>query len=298
MTYINELVGDKQVHQKYPTPYGDVYINYTSKVAGIMLSGGLDSAVVLCLLADTFTKNNIDVEIRPMTVTRHNPTGQYPEYDMVRVYPWADTIIEYARKRYPQIKIHNSIKMEAPYWWVHYHDGSGNVSSYSQCIGILGAYQHWEYGDFHKLTKEEREKYTPAYIEYDGVTMNPPEDSDLPPSDENFRDTKSDKEIYPGAATVFDYQSTTAADYHVFRNADKRITMYLGDQLGVLDDLLNITRTCEGNRVETDNFTKDCKQCWWCLEKYWALENYEKPETSLAPRDPSLLDKVVKFFSG
>ena len=114
------------------------------------------------------------------------------------------------------------------------------------------------------------------YCEYNGVTKNPPGDSGVPASEENHRD-HYDHNYMLGSATALSRGSHDfVAEYAPIRNADKRITMWLADYLGVLEDLLPITRSCEGGPVETENFTKECMQCWWCLERKWALDNYNK----------------------
>jgi 7-cyano-7-deazaguanine synthase in queuosine biosynthesis len=54
--------------------------------------------------------------------------------------------------------------------------------------------------------------------------------------------------------------------------------MWLANELGVLQDLLELTRSCEGGPVETEKFTKECGVCWWCLERQWGYQNYKKTD--------------------
>jgi len=49
---------------------------------------------------------------------------------------------------------------------------------------------------------------------------------------------------------------------------------WLAKEAGILDDMLHLTRSCEGGPDETHDFTKVCGECWWCLERDWAHENY------------------------
>ena len=92
----------------YETPYGKVFINVNSKNVGIFLSGGLDSAVILYLIAKAFTENNINVPIQPVTIRRGNPTNM-KEFDRVDIYPYADKIINFVKSKFPNIIILDSI---------------------------------------------------------------------------------------------------------------------------------------------------------------------------------------------
>lgn len=259
----------------YTTPYGTVSINTCAENVGIFLSGGLDSAVILCLIAKTFTENNITAPIQPVTVRRGNPTD-IREYDRVDIYPYVEKIIAYVRTRYPGIVIHDTIKEDANYWWASKHNGSGNIGSYTYLQEILSAFLQWNYARPELVIEKNSQGLTDLlYCEYNGVTKNPPSDSGVPASEETHRDHYDDKYM-PGYATALSRGTHDfVAEYEPIRNSDKRITVWLADQLGVLDDLLPITRSCEGGPDETKNFTQECMQCWWCLERKWALENYD-----------------------
>lgn len=260
----------------YATPYGTVSINTCAENVGIFLSGGLDSAVILCLIAKTFTESGITASIQPATVRRGNPTN-IREYDRVDVYPYVEKIINYVRTRYPGIVIHDTIREEANYWWVSKHDGSGNVGSYTYQQEVLASFLQWYYARPEIVTEKDSQGMQDLlYCEYNGVTKNPPANSGVPASEENHRD-HNDHKYRAGSATSLSRGSHVfLAEYAPIRNADKRITMWLANELGVLEDLLPITRSCEGGPEETENFTKECMQCWWCLERKWALENYDK----------------------
>lgn len=55
--------------------------------------------------------------------------------------------------------------------------------------------------------------------------------------------------------------------YHPFLNFDKKNIKQLYYDLGILDSLFPITRSCES----TENFQSHCKNCWWCEERSWAF---------------------------
>ena len=65
----------------------------------------------------------------------------------------------------------------------------------------------------------------------------------------------------------------TAQFQEPFRNADKRVTIWLAREFGILETLDSLTRSCEGGREETEGWTKVCGTCWWCQERDWAMQN-------------------------
>jgi hypothetical protein len=260
----------------YTTPYGTVSINTRADNVGIFLSGGLDSAVLLCLIAKTFSENNITAPIQPVTVRRGNPTD-IKEYDRVDIYPYAEKIIAYVRARFPTVVIHDTIKEEANYWWISKHDGNGNIGSYTYQQEVLSLMLRWKYARPEIVIENDSQGLSDLlYCEYNGVTKNPPMDSGVPASEENHRDHNDGNYILDYATSFSKGADVFVAKYEPIRNADKRITVWLANKLGVLEDLLPITRSCEGGPIETENFTKECMQCWWCLERKWALDNYNK----------------------
>jgi hypothetical protein len=52
---------------------------------------------------------------------------------------------------------------------------------------------------------------------------------------------------------------------------DKRDIADLYKNLGITESLLPNTRSCEGNLEVTDNLKKQCGVCWWCRERKWAF---------------------------
>lgn len=257
----------------YDTPYGRVLINTDAKNVGIFLSGGIDSAVILYLIAKTFAERNIKTTIQPATVRRGNPTD-LKEYDRVDIYPYTDKIIAYVRSRFPNVNIHNTIKEEANYWWASVHENGGNIGSYTFAQTTLSNFLTWKYARDELVTELNAQKGSDIlYCEYAGTTKNPPKDASVPLSEESHRDNNNEYYIPGFATSVMD--GIFEKYYEPFRNADKRITMWLAHELNILEDLLPITRSCEGGPVETENFTVECMECWWCLERHWALKNFK-----------------------
>lgn len=145
-------------------------------------------------------------------------------------------------------------------------------------MSVLSNFLRWKYTDPVNVDTYKLKNDVILYCEYDGVTKNPSKDSLVPQSEESHRDFY-DENYVKGVATSIEHDIEFTAYYHPFRNSDKRITIWLANNLNILEDLLPITRSCEGGPDETENFTKECMQCWWCLERHWALENFNNKDS-------------------
>jgi tRNA(Ile)-lysidine synthase TilS/MesJ len=56
--------------------------------------------------------------------------------------------------------------------------------------------------------------------------------------------------------------------YHPFLNCNKKDIKQLYQDLGILDSIFPITRSCES----LENFQDHCGNCWWCEERLWAFD--------------------------
>lgn len=60
--------------------------------------------------------------------------------------------------------------------------------------------------------------------------------------------------------------------YTPFINIDKRGISELYNKLGIIDTLFPLTRSCESY---TEDFSKHCKKCWHCAERFYGFGRYE-----------------------
>lgn len=248
-----------------------MFINKNALVYGVRLSGGFDSAVMLYMLAKTITDYNLNTTIQTLTVRRSNPTD-LRNYDRADAFHYADQVLTWVKDKFPAVEIQTPLKQEANYWWVSDFVDGQNRSSYLAAQTTLSMYARWRNVQYFKKHNVKPDNKL-LYCEYTGTTLNPPT-SDVPQSAESHRDTLKQNSLLD-SATVANYNSDYAF-YEPFRNADKRITVWLADYFKIFDEVTNITKTCEGGPVETNNFSKDCNVCWWCLEKQWAINNFKK----------------------
>ena len=232
--------------------YGNVYLDVSKDNTVVFVSGGLDSAVLLYLIAKEIKLTKSKTNLHVLTARRMNPTSDKTLDRVDNLIP-AQKVIDYVYEN-TGVKVKEHHTMQAEYYWLTTEVNGKMVSSYSFAQETL---THLMIRRCHKL------KESVAY--YNGVTMNPPKES-VPQSEESHRDN-----IISGIEGTVSVANGSFMD--AFRNADKRITIDLAKKYGILEDLLDFTRTCEGNGEKTNNYTTDCGECWWCLEKQWALEN-------------------------
>ena len=276
----------------YETPYGTVKIDVDASALTISLSSGFDSALTFYMMALAASKYNPDVEIYPITARRVNNSG-LDYFDRVDNYANACKVTDWVREKFPLLTIHDNILCDADLWW--YCDGDeivGRQHNYLNSQRIAITYVQRKF-------RKKSHPYTFSCIGYNGVTKNPdfelagnnPEKSrNLPESiisndwEGNNRTPTADswwaRNNYAddNILSVDHFLHRDLYETEPFRNGDKRATFWVADHLGILADLLKISRSCEGNKELSNNWTQECHHCWWCYERTWAHETYATPD--------------------
>jgi len=100
-------------------------------------------------------------------------------------------------------------------------------------------------------------------------TSNPPlkiaKENNLLEKREEIRDHDQQKSLFPGNKKY----------YFPLTLVDKRFVAEEYKKLNLMENLFPITASCIAYADKTDNFTKPCKECWWCKEKKWAFGMYD-----------------------
>ena len=261
----------------YNTPYGMVYINVDAVHAGIKLSSGFDSALLLYMTALAASELNPELIIRPLTVRRANATN-FSHWDRVDNVANVEKIIAWVRSCFPQLEIRDTLVYDAEHWYYCEPDEPivGAQHTYVMAQNVLSAYIA------NDTLIEENEKFTYKSLMYNGVTKNPDfELSGFNPERKRNLKVESEVAIDNSVSVIRTYTRLGGmCDIEAFRNADKRISFWLADSLGILDTLLTVSRSCEGNRDATNNWTEECMECWWCYERQWAHETYKDSATT------------------
>jgi|TARA_B110000908_G_scaffold147958_1_gene180091 7-cyano-7-deazaguanine synthase in queuosine biosynthesis len=147
-----------------------------------------------------------------------------------------------------------------------------------QCIQLTGYYNiihHVSYVDVQdsKLMFDNlalQKEITKSSIVYTAGTANPPKEiaDSFCGENKNSEHTQRDPTVQRpiiGSHGIF---------CAPFTNIDKQRVKTLYDHFDLTESLFPHTKSCEGLVKETDNFTKNCEECWWCLERKWAFGKF------------------------
>lgn len=252
-----------------------MYIKYSEHIeipvktnhAIIRISGGADSALLLYLMCDAWTraKPNEDNHFYPICVN----ADYKPWYSF-----FAQQIVDWMSEKFPNIRIHpvqskNSIDSRSP----HKKYRLNKIAEQEYLIDKVAA----EVGELCQV--------------FNGVTANPPvEYSDYWKISEEYgniwedmrerhRDweVRLDKEIATPKIEMELYAEDNERNLihcSPFVQAHKGHVADLYKEYKLLDELLPLTRSCEGLYEHTNGFTTECGVCWWCYERKWAFEKW------------------------
>ena len=209
------------------------------KMIGINLSGGADSALVMFMTCRELEKRNSDAMIVPITgVDKTRPTNIWNAEEIVLLF----------KEMFPMVKFAN-------------HE----VNHYTK--------DH-EKDKTNKHKKHESKLWSEKKIDvlFHGRSANPPED--VAKANNLFfkREERRDKH---GHERVPYHENHNKPFYCPLEYLDKRFVAEQYKKFNLLDNLFPITASCVEYADKTDNFTKPCKECWWCREKKWAFGMYD-----------------------
>lgn len=251
----------------FTTNHGNVLFDLRRENIIVKMSGGYDSSVALYALAHSIHELGLQDthQLRPTTVQKiGNETGSDLNNKGDAV-PVVQAVVDYTQKAFPDVKI-NPIRVE-------------------KC-------DNWFVDDrFYRDAQDEAGKQLPVETSLDsvqftavnGVTKNPPYSIGLDhwvdpddPAVGHRHQNATYGDVHPDTASVYMDNPIGPDMQEPWRNADKRIVFSIADQLGIMDDMMKISWSCEGRAEDTNNFTKECMNCWWCLERHWAHKEVKK----------------------
>jgi len=234
--------------QEHPEEY-KIKLNLGHENIGLGMSGGLDSSILLWLLAHHINENKLDTTIHIWSCIHQEKPWQHIH---------AKKVIAFVKEEFPNVKF-----------------GKHRITRTS-------AKDYIDNGRKNSWALVEEEKVTALF---NGVTVNPPEEIGAPIWKKRWQrraETRdwNKKEFWVAERSEAYVMATEPhhTEYLPFVHTDKRIVLALYKKYGLLADLGALTRSCEGWIEETENFTKECKGCWWCVEKEWAtaeIFNYD-----------------------
>lgn len=204
---------------------------------GIKISGGADSALVAYMLIHIIQANDWD------DVSIHAITG------ITDTKPWNEIYAKKVLKKLTEI--------------------SGFEFSGHTC-GIVSSDNYAKSQE--KLVNHAFETGK-VNLRFTGITANPDRTSEtehiwkyVGPADSNRRNKSGKKKPL--------FNSGNSCNPLI--NTDKRGVAELYEYFGITDDIFPLTRSCEkDDAVQTENFTRHCEKCWFCLEREWGFGRFE-----------------------
>ena len=227
-----------------------IHFNADWKNIGISLSGGADSALLAYLVCSQIK----DTKVHILSHVRMWKTRPWQRYDSIRVFEWL-------QQRFPDIEFvrhENFIPPDLEYGnkGAYIEDEYGQIRSGDQII--VRAHAEW-IAVTHNLN---------AW--YAGKTKNP--------SDPTITKGMPDRDIIVEDPNelVKDHKGVAVCHPFLYTEKDEIIAQYVSHNIL---DLLNITRSCEGDFADIDYTTytpnqivPECGECFWCQERNWAKE--------------------------
>jgi hypothetical protein len=240
----------------------------------LSISGGLDSASLLYLICKYFP----DVTIYPVT-----GRDIYAPFDT----ECAIDVVAWAREHFPNNKIQEHIIWDfddldlvmtnrvvtgdLKHLNVGFNRDRGVVKSllmnahltdyYAKLANIVPPAPHSDPSWSHDAGCWETHNMVIAL----GTTMNPPIDEMKANGFYDLAERRRD----PG-----DFKLVKCISYKPYGNVDKKFVAGIYEEHGLMEDLFPLTNSCIGTKKDTNYFTKLCKKCFWCKEKYWAFKQY------------------------
>jgi len=234
--------------------FEDKFKNYKSLY--LCVSGGVDSALGLFLISKYITENNLNTKI---TVA----TGVEPQPHYARNDKNAKKIVSIISDMFPNVNIENHL--------ITFVEGYDRLTKgYPKVLAFRTMHKdNWKNSDydlgisfvssFPKL--EEIKKHKALYK----ISLT------VGPEDRRYTGKKDDL-IRTGLGGRGGHW------WQPFLNKTKKDFADLYEEHNLMDSLFPYTASCVGKAEKTNNFTKPCQKCFWCLEKYWAFNMYDYPQ--------------------
>ena len=227
----------------------------------IRLSGGADSALLLWMICDEWTKANKPLTVWPITVV--HGVRNWQNYHAQQVYDWM-------QDQWKTVKF-------APLQSMLCQDPGGKPDNKNAN----------NYVDYQENLIDDTVRQIGEYTQvFNGVTANPPEEIGQAfwGSSEVFgekvwecREKHRDWDVRKSKPEVNDDSKRNILHCCPFVQHHKGHVAELYKKYDLLNNLLPLTRSCEGWDYMTQGFSEECGECWWCMERSWAFRQYDWP---------------------
>ena len=229
----------------------------------IRLSGGADSALLLYMICDEYNKAEKPLNVWPITVI--HGVRNWQSYH-------AQQVLEWMMDKFPNVDFmqHEVRKCMNPGGKPDNKNANNYVDDQESLIdGVVNIVND-------------------TCAVFNGVTANPPEEvgkehwGSSPVFGEKVWDVREkhrDWKYIADRKPVEDDSKRRLIHCNPFIQHHKGHVAELYEKYDLMD-LLAITRSCEGWDYMTEGFSKTCGECWWCMERDWAFNVWNKESTS------------------
>ena len=219
------------------TKFGTLEATIPDNTKGIFISisGGMDSATLLYMLCHEIREKNLNIPI-------YCGICAYP-YDKCSIFN-GGLVIKHMKREFPDINIHVRT-------WV----GAEMVGTMKAQL-ILGLY--------HEVLQEQKWSQWECRCWW-GLTSNPDETFTFKEPDGWY--VNIDTNRTPGNIDKKRKPLYGCGSCHPFRDISKKVLVAAQWKLGIFPCYATITNSC------TDVKEYECRKCWWCQERAWAINN-------------------------
>lgn len=218
----------------------------------ISVSGGADSALLAYLICSLISN---DTTVHIISHTRMWKTRPWQQQDSLNVYNWLAI-------KFPKIKFKRHTNFIAPD--IEYGNiGPSIVDEYDKNVSGDNIQQR-AYAEYICYNEDCEAYYNAVTRNPRGIDLGGMTERNIEPTEENQHLTLM---IHMGRYAI-----------HPFRFVEKDWIIKQYNRLKI-EDLLNITRSCEGE-FKTINYktyvkgqvVPTCGECFWCKERAWAID--------------------------
>ena len=223
--------------------FAEIAFHFDSGNVGITMSGGTDSSILLYMLVKTIMEEKRDITIYPITcdLTRRN-------YSTTKV----TDVIAKVKELTGFSGFGKHLVFTVPNHQFDYRTKPYDATAENKLKADMGDEYTRHFSNMYNL-----------HTLFCGKTKNPP------------ADIASLREGAPEDRDEPDGKVSSWPDnnmYRPFKFSDKKQIAHLYRSLGVMDSIFPLTRSCEGDDLETNYFRLTCGNCWWCRERAWGFD--------------------------
>tara|TARA_B100000242_G_C42945712_1_gene438599 strand:+ start:155 stop:889 length:735 start_codon:yes stop_codon:yes gene_type:complete len=217
----------------------------------LSVSGGVDSGLGLYLIAKHVYENKLNIKLVISTAVE-------PQPDFGRNDKNAKKIVSIVRDIFPSVNMETHLIT----FFKGYtrEDDSFESRKFIKVQKMKEMHnEHWK-NENYDLGISFRSSF-PKLKELKQNSLMYEKSKEVGPQNRNWTGKKNDKIVTVNGKNY----------WQPFLNMTKKDFSLLYEKYDLMYNLFPYTHSCVGNAKNTDNFTKPCKKCFWCLEKYWAF---------------------------